>query len=225
MSGIEVQVTDDGPATFEVVFADRRGEPCELPAGELREYARELEDVVQVQRWLSRYSPSFTLDTYVHLLDGDLGDPLAPEGGNGVATGSHGERADVAGGRCCGFGSLERKAGPGRTGPKRRNGFPSRRSRVRSPSSACTASLWSVMGLRTPAGCGHASAAGPSSRLALEGPVGSPDQGRVRPTSPRGRPWRTGCCRTRRPTRHGTSRGTRRWRTPSGSTIPSRAGR
>jgi hypothetical protein len=45
MTGIEVQVTDDGPATFEVVFADRRGEPCELPAAELREYARELEEL------------------------------------------------------------------------------------------------------------------------------------------------------------------------------------
>jgi hypothetical protein len=33
---------------------------------------------VQVQRWLGHHSPSFTLDTYVHLLDGDLGEPLAP---------------------------------------------------------------------------------------------------------------------------------------------------
>jgi integrase len=31
---------------------------------------------VQVQRWLGHHSPSFTLDTYVHLLDADLGDPL-----------------------------------------------------------------------------------------------------------------------------------------------------
>ncbi|HEX6972112.1 MAG TPA: site-specific integrase [Limnochordia bacterium] len=35
-------------------------------------------NVVQVQRWLGHHSPSFTLDTYVHLLDGDLGDPLEP---------------------------------------------------------------------------------------------------------------------------------------------------
>jgi integrase len=35
-------------------------------------------NVVQVQRWLGHHSPSFTLDTYVHLLDGDLGTPLAP---------------------------------------------------------------------------------------------------------------------------------------------------
>jgi integrase len=33
-------------------------------------------NVVQVQRWLGHHSPSFTLDTYVHLLDGDLGTPL-----------------------------------------------------------------------------------------------------------------------------------------------------
>ena len=32
---------------------------------------------VQVQRWLGHHSPSFTLDTYVHLLDADLGEPLA----------------------------------------------------------------------------------------------------------------------------------------------------
>ena len=45
MSGIEVQVTDDGPALFEVVFADRQGEPCELAAEELREYAQEVEEL------------------------------------------------------------------------------------------------------------------------------------------------------------------------------------
>lgn len=33
---------------------------------------------VQVQRWLGHHSPSFTLDTYVHLLDADLGEPLKP---------------------------------------------------------------------------------------------------------------------------------------------------
>ncbi len=31
----------------------------------------------QVQRWLGHHSPSFTLDTYVHLLDDDLGEPLS----------------------------------------------------------------------------------------------------------------------------------------------------
>jgi integrase len=35
-------------------------------------------NIVQVQRWLGHHSPSFTLDTYVHLLDGDLGAPLMP---------------------------------------------------------------------------------------------------------------------------------------------------
>lgn len=33
-------------------------------------------NAVQVQRWLGHHSPSFTLDTYVHLLDPDLGAPL-----------------------------------------------------------------------------------------------------------------------------------------------------
>jgi integrase len=35
-------------------------------------------NAVQVQRWLGHHSPSFTLDTYVHLLDADLGAPLNP---------------------------------------------------------------------------------------------------------------------------------------------------
>ena len=34
-------------------------------------------NAVQVQRWLGHHSPAFTLSTYVHLLDGDLGEPLA----------------------------------------------------------------------------------------------------------------------------------------------------
>jgi integrase len=33
-------------------------------------------NVVQVQRWLGHHAASFTLDTYVHLLDNDLGEPL-----------------------------------------------------------------------------------------------------------------------------------------------------
>lgn len=33
-------------------------------------------NVVQVQRWLGHHSASFTLDTYVHLLDNHLGEPL-----------------------------------------------------------------------------------------------------------------------------------------------------
>jgi integrase len=33
-------------------------------------------NVVQVQRWLGHHSASFTLDTYVHLLDNHLSEPL-----------------------------------------------------------------------------------------------------------------------------------------------------
>jgi integrase len=33
-------------------------------------------NAVQVQRWLGHHSPGFTLQTYVHLLDKDLGEPL-----------------------------------------------------------------------------------------------------------------------------------------------------
>jgi hypothetical protein len=31
---------------------------------------------VQVQRWLGHHTAAFTLATYVHLLDGDIGEPL-----------------------------------------------------------------------------------------------------------------------------------------------------
>jgi integrase len=34
-------------------------------------------NAVQVQRWLGHHSAAFTLSTYVHLLDGDIGEPLA----------------------------------------------------------------------------------------------------------------------------------------------------
>jgi integrase len=34
-------------------------------------------NAVQVQRWLGHHSAAFTLARYVHLLDGDLGEPLA----------------------------------------------------------------------------------------------------------------------------------------------------
>jgi integrase len=43
-------------------------------------------NAVQVQRWLGHHSPSFTLDTYVHLLEEDLGAPLEPLGVNKVRT-------------------------------------------------------------------------------------------------------------------------------------------
>jgi integrase len=35
-------------------------------------------NVVQVQKWLGHHKPSFTIDTYVHLLDDHLGAPLEP---------------------------------------------------------------------------------------------------------------------------------------------------
>jgi integrase len=44
-------------------------------------------NVVQVQSWLGHHSASFTLDTYVHLLDDDLGDPLEPVRVNAGSTG------------------------------------------------------------------------------------------------------------------------------------------
>lgn len=43
-------------------------------------------NAVQVQRWLGHHSPAFTLATYVHLLDADLGEPLAPQSANTVQT-------------------------------------------------------------------------------------------------------------------------------------------
>ena len=44
-------------------------------------------NAVQVQRWLGHHSPAFTLARYVHLLDGDIGEPLGiPQGGNKVVT-------------------------------------------------------------------------------------------------------------------------------------------
>jgi integrase len=48
-------------------------------------------NAVQVQHWLGHHSAAFTLATYVHLLDGDLGGPMLPhrtreESANGVQT-------------------------------------------------------------------------------------------------------------------------------------------
>jgi integrase len=46
-------------------------------------------NAVQVQRWLGHSAPGFTLRTYVHLLDDDLGAPLdhPSEGVSGVSAG------------------------------------------------------------------------------------------------------------------------------------------
>ncbi len=41
-------------------------------------------NAVQVQRWLGHHSPAFTLATYVHLLDDNLGEPLELPGSCGV---------------------------------------------------------------------------------------------------------------------------------------------
>lgn len=42
-------------------------------------------NAVQVQRWLGHHSPAFTLGTYTHLLDGDIGEPLTlPQGASKV---------------------------------------------------------------------------------------------------------------------------------------------
>jgi Phage integrase family len=40
-------------------------------------------NAVQVQRWLGHHKPSFTIDTYVHLLEQDIPEPIAVAGGNG----------------------------------------------------------------------------------------------------------------------------------------------
>jgi integrase len=43
-------------------------------------------NAVQVQHWLGHHSAAFTLSTYVHLLDGDLGGPVEPNSANKVQT-------------------------------------------------------------------------------------------------------------------------------------------
>ena len=45
MRGIEVQVTDDGPALFEVVFQDRRGRATECDPDDLRLLSQEIEEL------------------------------------------------------------------------------------------------------------------------------------------------------------------------------------
>jgi hypothetical protein len=45
MGGIEVQVTGDGPATFELVFRDRRGRAIECDPDDLRLLSREIEEL------------------------------------------------------------------------------------------------------------------------------------------------------------------------------------
>ena len=45
MRGIEVQVTDDGPALFEVVLQDSRGDAIECEPWERERYAEELREL------------------------------------------------------------------------------------------------------------------------------------------------------------------------------------
>ena len=45
MTGIEVQVTDDGPALFEVVLQDSRGRTIECEPWERERYAEELREL------------------------------------------------------------------------------------------------------------------------------------------------------------------------------------
>lgn len=52
-------------------------------------------NAVQVQCWLERHSPAFTLIVYVHLMDGDVGEPAGLPGGQ-VALPSSGLSPAVA---------------------------------------------------------------------------------------------------------------------------------
>jgi Phage integrase family len=63
-------------------------------------------NAVQVQRWLGHHSAAFTLATYVHLLDGDIGEPLT------VSTGACGP--ELAKRRACA--DLMDLSGPGASG-------------------------------------------------------------------------------------------------------------
>jgi integrase len=43
-------------------------------------------NIVQLSRLLGHHSPSFTLSTYAHLMDDDLGQPITLPGENKVCT-------------------------------------------------------------------------------------------------------------------------------------------
>ena len=47
---------------------------------------KEGRNAVQVQRWLGHHSAAFTLSTYVHLLDGEIGEPLSVESASSALT-------------------------------------------------------------------------------------------------------------------------------------------
>jgi integrase len=102
-----------GRAERELVFPDARGEPMHASNLLMRAFKPAAEEAgvswagfhtlrhtcasrlfadgrnaVQVQRWLGHSDPGFTLRTYVHLLDDDLGEPLQTprQSANGVQT-------------------------------------------------------------------------------------------------------------------------------------------
>jgi hypothetical protein len=54
---------------------------------------------VQVQRWLGHHPASFTLDTYVHLLDGDIGEPLLARVNTGSTACMQNDANEVSGRR------------------------------------------------------------------------------------------------------------------------------
>ncbi len=52
----------------------------------MRERKRRRLGAVQIQRWIGHADPAFTLRTYVHLLNDDLGEPLdAPKSVSAVS--------------------------------------------------------------------------------------------------------------------------------------------
>lgn len=54
---------------------------------------------MQVQRWLGHQAPAFTLETYVHLLDNYLADPLDDPVGVSKGSARHPEPVQDATGR------------------------------------------------------------------------------------------------------------------------------
>src|SRR5438105_4013050 len=51
-------------------------------------------NAVQVQRWLGHHKPSFTIDTYVHLLEEDIPDPSFLDGKTTAARWATGGQPD-----------------------------------------------------------------------------------------------------------------------------------
>ena len=79
-------------------------------------------NVVQVQRWLGHHSPSFTLDTYVHLLDDELGTGRSAGSTPGQRTSGNSRKR--RGGANPWNGGVERKRAPAGSGRKRADRLP-----------------------------------------------------------------------------------------------------